>query len=134
MGVAWEKWGIMRFVLVAGIAGLAVVLAAGGHPAAVWDAYQQLYPADPAKRQALDRCFIEDHGFDRFDQASRESCYRHDPSTRGALTPAGTPDRPRGNFVDLWRAAGEGRMPVNDVRAGEQLARFFNPAAAGSAR
>jgi len=119
----------MRIVVLAGIAGMMAVSAAGQNPAAVWETLQQLYPSDPMQRQALDQCFMEDHRFDRLDRASREACYRRNPA---ASRPSGAPAaaariRTNGNFVDLWRAAGQGPMPRHDVRFEERMARYYHP-------
>jgi len=93
-------------------------------PAAVWAIYQEIYPSDPAQRRALDECFLEDSRFDRLDPAAREACYRHNSA---ALEPAAgasdsAPGRraPSENFVDRWRAAGQGHMSQNDIRAAQQ--------------
>ena len=118
----------MRVALFAGIAGIIVVSAAGMRPAAVWEIFQQIYPSDPMQRQALDQCFMEDHRFDRLDRAAREACYRRNAAARGAAAPdQATRIRANSNFVDLWRAAGQGHMPRHDVRFEEQMVRYYHP-------
>jgi hypothetical protein len=118
----------MRVALFAGIAGIMVVSAAGSYPDAVWETLQQIYPSDPMQRQALDQCFMEDHRFDRLDRAAREACYRRNAAARGVAAPdLATRIRANSNFVDLWRAAGQGRMPRHDVRFEEQMARYYQP-------
>ena len=118
----------MRIVFLAGIAGMMAVSAAGTKPAAVWETLQQLYPSDPMQRQALDQCFMEDHRFDRLDRAAREACYRRNAAARSASAPhPATRISANGNFVDLWRAAGQGQMPRHDVRFEEQMARYYHP-------
>ena len=118
----------MRVVLLAGIAGIMIASAAGGNPAAVWDALQHIYPSDPMQRQALDQCFMEDHRFDRLDRVAREACYRRNAAAKAALGPdPAIQIRANSNFVDLWRSAGQGRLPRHDIRFEEQMARFYNP-------
>jgi hypothetical protein len=116
----------MRVVLLAGIAGVMVASAAGGNPAAVWDTLQHIYPSDPTQRQALDQCFLEDHRFDRLNRGAREACYRRSEAAHAAADPS-TRIRANSNFVDLWRSAGEGRLPRHDVRFEEQMARYYHP-------
>jgi hypothetical protein len=118
----------MRIVFLVGIAAIAAASAAGSDPAAVWKTLQQIYPSDPMQRQALDQCFMEDHRFDRLDRAAREACYRRNAAARGAAAPdPATHIRANSNFVDLWRAAGQGRMPRHDVRFEEQMVRYYHP-------
>ena len=124
----------MRLIPVAGAAGIMVAFALGVRPAVVWETFQQVYPSDPVQRQALDQCFIEDHRFDRFDRAAREACFRRNAAAHPAAAAAAAGMRPSGNFVDLWRAAGQGRMPHNDVRFEEQMARYYHPVQSGQAR
>jgi hypothetical protein len=100
------------FAALIGIASLAAIV----RPDAVAALYQQLYPSDPEMRQALNECFTLDPQFNRLDPAARQACYRH-------MLPvaAAAPHSPaRGNFVDLWRAAGQGHLPQNDIRAEQQ--------------
>jgi hypothetical protein len=103
---------------------LAVIVAGGlamKNPGAVWAFYDDIYPSDPAKRQALDLCFVENHQFNRLDASERNACYQHMLLRLGDLTPSGSPiGQPAVNFVDLQRAAGEGSLPRNDIRRLEQ--------------
>jgi hypothetical protein len=118
----------MRIVILAGIAGIMAASAAGSHPAAVWETLQQIYPSNSLQRQALDQCFMEDHRFDRLDHAAREACYRRNGAARGAAAPEpASRIRANANFVDLWRAAGQGPMPRHDVRFEEQMVRYYHP-------
>ena len=116
----------MRVVWVVGAIGLSIGVAMA-RPAAIWDTYRQLYPADPAERRALNECFTQDPSFNRLDQAARQACYRHSLATMPNSAQARVA-MPQGNFVDLWRAAGQGRLPQNDVRAEEQTDRLFHAA------
>ncbi len=81
--------------------------------------YQAIYPTDPAKREALDLCFTQNHEFNRLDTVQRESCYRR------ALLPAAAAAgfvpavQPVANPIDLQRASAAGHMPRNDVRRAE---------------
>ena len=91
-------------------------------PDAVGALYQQLYPSDPEMRQALNECFTSDPQFNRLDPAARRACYRH--MLPAAATRATAPDRPAAsNFVDLWRAAGQGHLLQNDIRAEQESRR-----------
>jgi hypothetical protein len=101
-----------------GIASLIAIV----RPGSVMAVYQQLYPSDPQMRRALNQCFTLDPQFDRLDPAARQACYRHTlpPFGNGGLAPH---LRARSNFVDLWRAAGQGHLPQNDIRAEQQSRR-----------
>lgn len=109
----------MRIVVLAGLAGLAVALAGGAGPAAVWGFYQRIYPSDPAKRQALDDCIATEPNFNRLDAAARVACYQG-AALKRAPSPAMT-----GDFVDRWRADRQGHLPQDDVRAEQQTARYL---------
>jgi len=98
-----------------------VVVAAGGfaamNPGAVKAFYEDIYPSDPGRRQALDMCFMEDHKFNRLDAAERDSCYQRAlPSVGATPVPSAMAGPPNANLIDLQRAAGEGSMPRNDIR------------------
>jgi len=121
----------LRAILLVGLAGLAVAGIAGVRPAAMGAFYQEIYPSDPAKRQALDECIALDPRFNRLDSNERAACYRR--GAAAAPEAAAVRAMPAGNFVDLWRAAGQGRLPQNDVRAEQQNARY-NDRSGGRAR
>jgi hypothetical protein len=113
----------MRAVWVVGLAGLSIGVAAA-NPGAIRNLMQSVYPAEPALRRALDQCFLQDRNFNRLDPKARESCYRAllptiEPAAAGAHVPTPPP-----NFVDLWRAAGWGHTPQNDVRSEQQTDRY----------
>jgi hypothetical protein len=101
----------------------AILMGVGGFAVAhfqdVRSLYQGIYPTDPAKREALDLCFTQDHEFNRLDTIQREGCYRR------ALLPAAAAAgfvpavQPVANPIDLQHAAAAGRMPRNDVRRTE---------------
>jgi len=98
---------------------LIAVIVTGGASAAVHsteirDLYLDLYSTDPAKRQALELCFAQDHEFNRLDAGERENCYRQ-VLVRVDTTPASA------NPVDLRHAAAAGSMSRNDVRRTEQM-------------
>jgi hypothetical protein len=105
------KWGLLAVVVI-GVGGVAAV-----HPKVMSSLYLDVYPADPAKQQALELCFLQDRGFNRLDAGQRENCYRQvlaPVETRsGAALVAANP-------IDLGRAAAAGHMPRNDVRRTEQ--------------
>jgi hypothetical protein len=98
----------------------AVVVTAGGaaiQSNGIRNLYRELYPADPAKREALELCFSQDHEFNRLDSGERENCYRQvlaPVEARLGSTPAWA------NPIDLRRAAAAGSMSRNDVRRTEQ--------------
>jgi hypothetical protein len=101
----------------------AVVFGLGGayiatHGEAIINLYEALYPNDPAKRQALDMCFLENHDFNRLDAAQRTACYQH-ARLSGAFTASIVGVVPA-NDIDLRQAAAAGTMPRNDVRRAEQ--------------
>jgi hypothetical protein len=101
----------------------AAVIVVGGSVAphfagAIRGLYLDAYPSDPAKRQALELCFLQDHRFNRLDADEREACYRH------ALVPDevanGSPVQPPANEIDLQRSAAVGSMPRSDIRRHEE--------------
>jgi hypothetical protein len=102
----------------------AVVVGGGGfvamNPGAVKAFYEDIYPSDPAKRQALEFCFMHDHKFNRLDSDQRDACYRTMLIQRGELAGQPPADQPTVNSVDLQRAAGMGSVPRNDVRRSEE--------------
>jgi hypothetical protein len=111
----------MRVGWFAGLVGIVSVVAIA-KPDAVGAIYEQLYPSDATQRRALNECFTQDPAFNRLDPAAREACYRHSQaSVAGAAAAARTTNLAAGeNFVDLWRAAGQGHLPQNDVRAAQR--------------
>jgi hypothetical protein len=103
------------------IGGVGVVAA---YPNVVRGYYLDIYPADPAKQQALELCFLQDHRFNRLDADARESCYRH--ALLPAESAASMPEVPQANAVDLQRAAALGSLPRNDIRRSEQTQAALN--------
>jgi hypothetical protein len=109
---------------------VAVVAFAGGvasvHPGVFVGIWEEIYPSDTVKRQALELCFMQDHNFNRLDAAQRESCYRHARlPLQAALASNAAADmlvaaRVTPNAVDLRRAAAEGTLPRDDIRRLEQ--------------
>jgi hypothetical protein len=79
-----------------------------------------IYPADPAKREALKLCLLADSHFNRLDPDARATCYRHAffaPSSQAIpANAAGS----AANQVDLRRAASLTSAPRNDVRLVQQ--------------
>lgn len=98
------------------IAMMGIILGAGGfavmNPGVVKAFYHDIYPEDPAKRQALDMCFMENHKFDRLDAGERDACYKRMLQPLGEVT-ASAPVTV--NAVDMQRAAAQGSMPRNDI-------------------
>ena len=120
--------GCMRGWSIAGIAGVVMIAVASGQPAIIWDLYQQVYPADPIQRDALDRCAAEDQGFVRLDPVARSDCYRNHRAL-GQWEHASSQTVLAANPIDLQRAAAVGSMPRNDIRAAQQNDRFLHPVA-----
>ena len=105
---------LVMMLVVAGAAAFAVM-----NPGVVKAFYEDLYPSDPAKRQALELCFMQDHKFNRLEPGEREACYHRMLQPLGELSPA--PANPStANLVDLQRDAGRGSVPRNDIRRLEQ--------------
>ena len=105
---------IVTALAVGGAAAFAVL-----HPDAVKAFYEDIYPNDPAKRQALELCFTENHKFNRLDAGERDACYRRTLYAVGD-TSTQTPVVPTANPIDLRQAAGQGRLQRNDIRRAEQ--------------
>jgi len=101
----------------------AVIMVGGGvaavYPEAIRSFYLDVYPSDPAKRQALELCFLQDHKFNRLDADEREACYRHALMPTDAADSA-LPVQPAANEIDLRRSAAVGSMPLDDVRRHEE--------------
>ena len=122
----------MRIFSMAGLLGLAAASAfAATHPDRVRDFYETLYPSDPYKREALELCFARDHAFNRADPEAREACYRQVlagpvPVSARELPP---PRVNEPNFIDLYRAQGQGHAPKDDVRYQQQNDRYLHPGA-----
>jgi len=120
--------GLWFPIVLAVTAGVAVA-----HPDAVQELYEQLYPGDPAKREALEQCFMADYKFNRLNPSEREACYKRKlapPPVAAAFVPPSIPPRPylpQVNQVDLRRSAAQGRMPQNDVRFQQQTERYLHP-------
>jgi hypothetical protein len=108
------------------------VATAGGvalmYPGAVRALYLELYPSDPAKAEALELCFAENHAFNRLDPGEREGCYRRLLQAAGEVANAQMAAAAVVNAVDLRHAAGLGGMPRNDVRRQEETDSFIRPA------
>lgn len=116
----------MRFPWGLGIIGLTVGVVAA-HPEAVHNLYDQLYPKDEAKRQALDLCFLANRQFNRLDPEERDACFHQRLSAANEVTTAAiglVPANIGVNFVDLRRQSAEGRLPQNDVRFEQQNERY----------
>jgi hypothetical protein len=101
-------------LLVVGVGAFAVM-----NPGIVKAFYEDIYPSDPARRQALDMCFRDNHKFNRLDAGERAGCYKRMllPLGEVSTVPAEKPDV---NLVDLERAAAQGTLPRNDARRLEQ--------------
>jgi len=125
----------MRLLWFAGLAGILAAVAIA-RPDAVAAIYQQIYPSDPALRRALDQCSLENRAFDRLDPAAREACYRRNPAHYQSAAAAGPEPRVTAapNFVDQWRAAGQGHLQRNDIRAEQRGDRYLGALLVGPSR
>ena len=107
----------------------AILMTVGGvvalHYQEIRGLYEDIYPTDAAKREALDLCFTQDHRFNRLDADARASCYRRAILPAAAAAGFVPAARPTANPVDLQHAAAAGFMPRNDVRRTEQDAQRF---------
>jgi len=104
---------------------LTVAIVGGGgfaamNPGVVRAFYEDIYPSDPAKREALELCFVRDHKFNRLDPDQRDACYRTMLVSRGEVTVQSPGVQPTANSIDLQRAAGMGSVPRNDIRRTEE--------------
>ncbi len=119
------KLSRVSLLIAAGI--VAVGIAQASRVVAYYDA---VYPSDPGLRDALRTCELRNPTFNQFDAVQRQACYRIELGTPHPQTADDSPAAATGaaapNFVDLWRAAGEGHLPANDVRSHEQDARYLN--------
>jgi hypothetical protein len=95
-----------------GFAVIAAGVFAAMNPGVVKAFYEDIYPNDPAKREALDMCFMENHTFNRLDTDQRDSCYKRMLRPLGEITAAAQLSV---NPVDLQRAAAQPNMPHNDI-------------------
>ena len=120
--------GLVISGLIAGAIGVALT-----HPNAVANFYAEIYPADPLKREALERCIDDDHNFNRLAADERAGCYARVLSIAQAAGYAAADQRvamQNANFVDLWRAAGRGHVPKNDIVLQQDTVHLIRPAAA----
>jgi hypothetical protein len=108
----------MKPLLVATIIGIAAGTVAMQSPV-VSGFVADIYPGDPARREALNLCAFADPNFNRLDRAARDACYQHAlatlASTEQSMLTGHIP-----NQVDLAREAGRGSSPRNDVRILQQ--------------
>ena len=77
--------------------------------------FDALFPNEPAKRAALHDCLTTNHRFNPLDKAARDGCYeaRLRPSTPQPMQQG---SMQQANFVDLWKAQGQGPISGNDMR------------------
>lgn len=116
---------ISSIVLMAGL-GAAVGYAVSS-PGRVLALYEQIYPSNPYKQQALDLCSLRDQGFNRADSTARDACYQRFLGGReGAGGPIAMADGAQPNFVDFWRAGSEGNLPRHDIRSLQQNERYLH--------
>jgi hypothetical protein len=80
--------------------------------------WAEIFPDDPARATALERCAYEDRQFNGFSAEARTVCYQRwlvpDLAPGSAIAAVRAP-----NAIDLARAAGQsigGQMPEGDIR------------------
>jgi hypothetical protein len=74
----------------------------------------EIYPIDPAKRQALAMCALADPNFNRLRPIARDACYRHELTATVTAARATISLAP--NPVALQEALAWEGAPGNDVR------------------
>jgi hypothetical protein len=113
--------GMIKLPLGVAVLGIGLGVAAA-NSAALKGLYQDVFPTDPAKRMALQLCFLQDHKFNRLDASAREACYNHALLVADTATVGEHPGQATAavNFVDLKRAADLGPLPAHDIRLREQ--------------
>ena len=108
-----------------GILGPAILTVAGGfgltHTGAAFDLYEAAYPADPAKRLAIEYCVTADPTFNRLNPDDRARCYG------GLLVPAmPTSLRP---IAAARFDPGPEHAPRDDLRRQQATDRYLNRSA-----
>jgi hypothetical protein len=81
--------------------------------------WANIYPTDPARREALNLCALADPNFNRVSAGARTACYQHTfekPAPQVTAATAGI----GANQVDLRRAASATSAPRNDIRLVQQ--------------
>lgn len=73
-----------------------------------------IYPVDPAKRQALALCILENPEFNRLSSTSRDSCYQRELTPTLTATRVSTSVAP--NPVALEQAPAWQGAPPSDIR------------------
>lgn len=113
----------MKQLLIGAIIGGAVAGAAL-QPTIATNFLSEIYPADPAKRQELARCILENPDFNRLSQATRDACYRRElaPTLMAARVTTTLPPNP----VALQQAPAWAGAPANDIRV-IQASQAFTP-------
>ena len=80
------------------------------HRDAAIDLYRAAYPADPAKREALEQCARIDSNFNRLDTTDRDNCYAATAPKVAIGTVPGT---------SVYYADNPSHLPANDIRRQE---------------
>ena len=100
------------------------------HPRVVIAFYEDAYPSNPARREALDMCIRRDPLFNRADAAARDACYRRELAGTG-YAPAAAAPPPDRSFIDLYQAAGHSHQPATDIRVLQQNQRYLDSGGPG---
>jgi hypothetical protein len=85
--------------------------------------WQEIYPSDPVRQTALDRCGFEEQNFNRLSAEAREMCYQKifPPAATQSLRATAIQVAP--NAVDIARLAG---APQGDIRKQQATDRYRN--------
>jgi hypothetical protein len=86
------------------------------HRDAIVDQYRAAYPADPAKREALEQCARIDANFNRLDMIDRDNCYAAIAPKVAISTTA--------NAASVSYAFNPSHLPANDIRRNEANAAY----------
>jgi hypothetical protein len=104
---------------------LAVVFVAAGITGVekpdILNLWREVYPSDPVRQTALDRCAFEDQNFNRLSAEVRETCYQHMLPSAFAQSLRASAILVAPNPVDIARLAG---APQGDIRTQQATERY----------
>jgi hypothetical protein len=83
--------------------------------------WQEIYPSDPVRETALDRCGFEDQNFNRLSAEARETCYQKIFPSASAHSLRASAILVAPNPVDIARLAG---APQGDIRKQQATERY----------
>jgi hypothetical protein len=104
---------------------LAMVLVAGGitgfEKPDILKLWHEIYPTDPVRQTALDRCGFEDQNFNRLSAEARETCYQKILPAAATLSLRASAIQVAPNPVDIARLAS---APQSDIRKQQATERY----------